>query len=126
MYFIHVEVCEKISIALNLPYTGIEQDWDIEMADKDRINEFIEFATTKELNENEKHAVIALLIASYDDFLDYGLHDVEIWRKIKSIILNNRKLCDGLLKYWSCKYSNYISTRYDVEFNITPLMQELL
>jgi len=37
------EIIEQLSNELALPFTGIEQDWDIEMADSNRINDFLEF-----------------------------------------------------------------------------------
>ena len=41
------EIIEDLSKQLNLRFTGIEQDWDIEMADASKIEDFICFYNKK-------------------------------------------------------------------------------
>jgi len=58
---------------LLLPTSGKEQDWDIELADAIRLDEFLNVLDHQHLSDDQKHALMALIIASYDDFL--GLTD---------------------------------------------------
>ena len=37
------EIIEHISKQLSLPFTGTEQDWDLEMANSNRIDDFLRF-----------------------------------------------------------------------------------
>ncbi|MGE8299104.1 MAG: hypothetical protein ACN6OW_05980 [Sphingobacterium paramultivorum] len=51
-------------------YIGREQDWDIEMVDSNRKNEFIDLYHQYDLGFEEKVALMSLITASYDDFLN--------------------------------------------------------
>lgn len=60
-----------LNAALNLNATGFEQDWDLELADADRVDEFIDFfQANRDLDEQVKGALLALIIASLDDCIE--------------------------------------------------------
>ncbi|MEO4004178.1 hypothetical protein [Flavobacterium sp. CAU 1735] len=116
------EIIEQLSKELSLPYTGIEQDWDIEMADSNRIDDFLEFYHQNDLSTDKKVAVISLILASYEDFLNEN--DLEIddrWNKIKFILESERLIFNDLIKYWSL--SNEVEE--DNLFRITLLMRNI-
>lgn len=57
-----------LNFALSLPTTGAEQDWEIEMSNPNRISDFIAFfSETPELSYDQKHALVALILASFED-----------------------------------------------------------
>ncbi|WP_312314137.1 hypothetical protein [Empedobacter brevis] len=58
-------IIEKISKQLLLPFSGLEQDWDLEMANTERINDFITFYESNNLDFEEKKSVFS----SYSSFL---------------------------------------------------------
>jgi hypothetical protein len=58
------EIIEQLSKELSLPFTGLEQDWDIEMADSNRINDFLEFYQQNNLSADKKVAMMSLILAS--------------------------------------------------------------
>lgn len=97
------ESIEKISNKLSLPFNGIEQDWDIEMANSKRITEFIKFyQQNKNLTTDEKFAVMAILLASYEDYLNENdLNIDDRWFKIKSLLSNNYIIFKELIDKWS-------------------------
>lgn len=114
------EIIEQLIKELSLPYTGIEQDWDIEMADSNRINEFLEFYYQNDLSTDKKVAVISLVLASYEDFLNEN--DLEIdnrWDDIRSILESERVIFVDLINYWS------LSNDEDNLFRITPLIRSI-
>lgn len=116
------EIIEPLSKELLLPYTGIEQDWDIEMADSNRIDEFIKFYKDRSLCDNQKVALMSLILSSYDDFLNNNNLEVDKrWNEIKSIIKSERLIFVDLVEYWSL--SNEIVQ--DNFFRITPLLRKL-
>lgn len=116
------EIIEPLSKELLLPYTGIEQDWDIEMADSSRIDEFIKFYKDRSLCDNQKVALMSLILSSYDDFLNNNNLEVDKrWNEIKSIIKSERLIFVDLVEYWSL--SNEIVQ--DNFFRITPLLRKL-
>jgi len=64
------KVIAALSKKLSLPYTGTEQDWEIEMADSSQINEFIDLYHQHDLAFEERMALMPLIVASYDDYLN--------------------------------------------------------
>lgn len=116
------EIIEQLSKELLLPYTGIEQDWDIEMADSNRINDFLKFYQQNDLSVDEKIAVMSLILASYEDFLNEN--DLEIdnrWKDVSPILETERVIFVDLINYWSL--SNEVEE--DNLFRITPLMRKI-
>jgi hypothetical protein len=111
------ETIVVLSKKLSLPYTGTEQDWDIEMADSNRINEFIDLYHQYDLTFEERMALMSLIIASYDDFLNE--RDIEIdysWDAIKAMLVKDRIHFVELINYWS------LYNETDI-FRITSLMR---
>jgi len=114
------EIIEQLSKELSLPYTGIEQDWDIEMANSKRINDFLKFYQQNDLSDDRKTAVMSLILASYDDFLnESNLEDDDRWDEIKSILESERVILADLINYWSL--CNEVDK--DNLFRITPLVR---
>lgn len=96
------KIIEQLSKKLLLPYTGIEQDWDIEMANSNRINDFLKFYQQNDLLVDEKIAVMSLILASYEDFLNES--DLEFdyrWDDISFILESERVIFEDLINYWS-------------------------
>ncbi|MDR1504776.1 MAG: hypothetical protein LBT43_20185, partial [Prevotella sp.] len=96
------EIIKQLSKRLSLPYTGTEQDWDIEMADATRINFFLHYFCNNKLSEEERFALMSLIIASYDDYLnEYEINADEIWNTIKTILEKERSLYSEIINYWA-------------------------
>jgi hypothetical protein len=116
------EIIESLSSQLALPYTGTEQDWDIEMADAARIADFLQFYQTHRLSADEKIAVMALILASYDDHLyKNNLHTGSAWQEIAALLKAENTLFAGLISYWSCNDADAA----DDLFAITPLVRKI-
>ena len=99
--FIHRNTAERINSLLDLPATGNEQDWDIELADRCRIKEFIDFLFEHELHLDDKKAVVSLIIASYYDLLEYEADiDSHIWKRIRILLDRNKGAYNYWLNYW--------------------------
>lgn len=116
------EIIEQLSKELSLPFTGIEQDWDIEMANSSRISEFLKFYQQNNLSTDEKVAIMSLILASYENFLNEN--DLEIdyrWNEIKTILESEKSIFIDLVAYWSLR--NEI--KEDNFFQITPLMRNV-
>ena len=99
-----LEAIESISKKLELSYTGIEQDWDIEMANPDRLKEFLSYLKNTELDESEKIAMMSLIIASFEDLLnedETNESQCELWKKIKIMLESDFDLFSDIITYWS-------------------------
>lgn len=94
MYILYKEDIDYLNKLLNLPARGDEQDWDIELADPARLSEFLATFKAYNLTLSVKKAFLALIIASYDDLLQYDPDDddflLDIYKK------NNRTRKTGI------------------------------
>lgn len=106
---------------LRLPATGFEQDWDIELANANRIVEFIEFYDNTLLNNDKKVALMALIVGSLEDLANIEPIDQSLWKQIEELLCNNYHLFKPIIDYWSLsneKNSNDV-------FAITTLMRSI-
>lgn len=109
----------------NLPASGQEQDWDIEMADPKRLNEFLD-AFEINMPLAVKQALLSLILASYDDFLkvDKDL-DNHQWNKIKSIIDTESHYYQELLIYWTMKDEDNAAYMFDITPRIRSYLNDI-
>lgn len=116
------EILEQLSNELLLPFTGMEQDWDLEMSNYNRIDDFINYYKQNDLPDEKKLALMSLILASYDDFLNKNdLKYDDKWDEIKLELKSKKIIFDNLINYWSL--SN--ETDRDDIFRITPLIREI-
>ncbi len=87
--------------ALDLPASGNEQDWEVELADKSRIAEFLDFYETNELAPEQRFALMSLVLASLDDLATASQLDESLWQRTALLITRDRKLFDHLVEYWA-------------------------
>jgi hypothetical protein len=111
----------KLSRLLGFDYTN-QQDWAIEFADYKRIGEFINVAIDAELNDEEKIAIVELILASFDDYLNYYSDEENIWISIANLLDKDQILHSDILNYWALFNS---SDSNDV-FAITPFVRAYL
>lgn len=113
------EIIEQLSAKLSLPYMGIEQNWDVELADKNRIDEFISFYNENDLSAEMKYAIMSILLASYDDFLNDKELDIDYrWHEIKKILKSEKEVFSDLIVYWA------VDSEIENIFRITPLIRK--
>lgn len=118
------EAIESISNKLCLKFTGIEQDWDVEFANPDKLNEYLSFYQKNEnnLSEDEKFALMALIWASYDDYLSIQEKEkVDFWNRIKELVASEQIIFSDLIKYWSVENEK----NSEMFYHITPLARNL-
>jgi hypothetical protein len=107
---------------LKLDACGYEQDWAVELADYKRVSEFIEVAGNVSLSTAERHAMVELILASYDVYITYQGNAEEIWKDIVEVLDANFELYIDILNYWALAHE----TATDDLFEITPLVRVYL
>lgn len=113
-------ISSKLNKILSLPAKGDEQDWDIELADKNRIEQFLDVFEKSGLNLDEQYALMALIIASYNSLLDDGLFHTNTWNRIVRNIHPNADLKKQIKSYWGQEKNDATC-----EFSIGPLVRDL-
>lgn len=106
---------------LGLDYKGYEQDWALEFADSKRVSDFIQILSTKQLTNPEKHAVLSLILSSFDDFLNEKNTNA-LWDEITALIDSNIPVYIDLLSYWAVLNED----KEENWFAITPFVRSYL
>jgi hypothetical protein len=113
---------ENLIVKLNLPALDPHsQDWDLEMADSSRVAGFISFYEEQVLSENERFGLMALIIASYDDFISSGNEPDLVWSKIRYYLIQDFVIHKNTILYWVLE-----DNEIDNCFAVTPLMRDVL
>jgi acyl-CoA synthetase (NDP forming) len=103
------------------------QDWPVEVADAKRVAEFIEIYHAKSLGPDERRALMALILCSFDEC--DSKNDAN-WEAIREILLADKLLHAGWIVYWSCVAESEEGKWYFEDekhcFYTTPRMRELL
>ncbi|WP_333662220.1 hypothetical protein [Chishuiella changwenlii] len=92
-------IVKKLAQKLSLNYSDTQQDWDLEMSDLNKIDDFIEFYNSNDLDFEERKIVIALIVASYNEYLYQNEKDSR-WEIISDILKTERKILKELCNYW--------------------------
>jgi hypothetical protein len=116
---------EFLSTVLDLPQNGEPQDWDIQVADDARLEEFLRRYTDLAHDNDKAFAFLALIIACFDvriakrlDQAEFDLDTIlyaanfevtqfytaeerRLWQQIETLLNSDLKLFDPLILYWS-------------------------
>ncbi len=112
---------EKLTAALALPATGLEQDWEVELADPSRVSDFLGAYQTLPLTPDDKIALMALMLASVDLYIGAQSEIPEDWERIAALLASERDLHQETIRYWMCEGDE------DPEswFHLTPLVRRV-
>lgn len=105
--------------ALNLPATGQEQDWDIELADKSRIGDFVTYMQNNELGVEIRFALMALILGSLDDLSYDGDIPRDLWENVRQLLKDDQELFADLVARWASQRNG------TDDFGISPLLRSL-
>lgn len=113
---------EKLSSDLKLnkgdQYT---QDWEYEVSEMNKINEFIEYYKNTELNSIEKRILINIILESYNDYVGERGEDSYYSEILNQILKKDFILYKDIIQYWSCEGEELIDAFY-----LTPLMRKII
>jgi hypothetical protein len=91
---------DRLTALLALNSTGLEQDWDVELADEKRIGEFLATYEGSSLSPDDKFALMALILASADRYVELKSNAPHEWDRIADILLQERDLHEKTIAYW--------------------------
>jgi hypothetical protein len=106
---------------LSLPATGHEQDWDVELADPDRLKEFLETYYDPSLTADDRSALAALLLASVDRYLMNRDELPAEWGHICELLRRDKRLHRELIQYWNDEESEPENA-----FRLTPHLRQAM
>lgn len=92
---------ERLTAMLRLPATGAEQDWDIELADANRVDEFIEAYEHADLRPPDRVALMALVLSSTNALIEAEDQAPATWATIARLLAQDKELHAEALSYWA-------------------------
>ena len=112
---------EKLSSLLGLACHPNMQDWELENANPDRLPEFIHAYQTSSSSYHEQHALMGLILASFNDYLAAETApDPAVEHTVCALLEQQWQDFHPLVRYWSL-----IDEDMDDGFHITPIMRKL-
>lgn len=115
-----VDAAQRIAMLLRLPREPWMQDWPIEVTDADRLDEFICFLETEQMNDDERFILMELVVSSADDAACMGKLDDMTWSRISAQLQQDILLYSNIIRYWSLIDGDWFDG-----FEITPRMREI-
>lgn len=74
------------------------QDWEIEVADVEQLSEYIAYYNNSQLNENEKAALMRIILEAYNDYITIGNNYEEA---IRGFLQEDYWIHEEAVKYYS-------------------------
>lgn len=105
-YFIKSTTIVRVNEFLSLPAQGGEQDWEVELADWQRWEEFFQILVEHRLSNDPEMeiAVASLLIGSIEDAIDEGKFSKSDSDKVASFFAENPDLRGFVRRIWGLGY----------------------
>ena len=111
----------RLNDLLSLKEVAGMQDWDIELADPERVQEFCSVYRYQIEDEDEKFTLMTLIVASYDDYLSAHGHSSAIWNEIAELLKKDIPLHVDTLEYWA----EFEGDNPEHYYEITPYIREV-
>ncbi|MBK9946228.1 MAG: hypothetical protein IPP12_03450 [Nitrospira sp.] len=99
-YGVTREAEKTINLLLNLPASGDEQDWEIELADPSKIDQMLDAFESEGLNFECKSALALLLISSIQDAEEAGALSADQIRRTMQLLSKDGEVLSRMRFYW--------------------------
>ena len=111
----------SLSARLNVAYDDSMQDWEWEIADPARIDEYLALYQGGELTDDERFTLMETVIQSFAD-LSACLHEDPRWEHVINLLDRNIELHLYSVWYWA----NTDSELENDGWAVTPFLRKLL
>jgi hypothetical protein len=110
----------RLTVALRLRVTEGGQDWPLEVADSDRIAEFLDFYEHESLDDQERYHLMELIVASLEEHLQGHQKDPVLIARFQRHFTNSFDAHSDTAEYFAG-----VGTTGGSHFAITPLMRQI-
>ncbi|MDH0031949.1 MULTISPECIES: hypothetical protein [unclassified Acinetobacter] len=112
------EAIAALSKRLNLPYHNNMQDWEYEVADATRIDEFLEDYLHNQTLDEEKFVLMEILLESFTEIGD--LDNDSRWAIVLLLLEKNINIHAHTICYWSNG-----DELLENSWNVTPFVRKI-
>ena len=118
------EAIDKLAARFGLPNDPGMQDWEHQVSDEARIDEFLAAYETAGLSDDEKFTLMEMIIDSFEAFAHVGgdLSSDSRWQRTLAILNKNISLHAYSVWYWSCLEA----ANEDEMFYTSPFIRQIL
>ena len=109
----------RLAERFHLPNNPSSQDWEVEVADFARVDDFLEAYSDPLFSDDDRFLLMELIVASLDDGLRAGSQLGALWSRTRRLLLGSVRLHAATLSYWACGNDD----DPEHQFAITPLMR---
>lgn len=88
-------------------------DWEIIVAAPSRLHEFIHGYRSYNWSVDEKYALMAIIVASYEEALKQNREEETIWNEIRAILVTDKEIHTETITTWSLKEEEYTQEEID-------------
>jgi len=110
----------RLTVALRLPVTEGGQDWPFEVADPDRLSEFLDAYEQGFLDEQERYHLMELIVASLEEYLQCQAGDPVLLARFRTHFTDSFEAHRDMAEYLAG-----VGTAGGGHFAITPLMRQI-
>jgi len=111
--------CARLNALLSITVEPQCQDWQYIASDGLRLDDFVAAYRLPQLNDDDRFALMALVVSSAHDALDRGILNTELWSEIHRILVSDATLHCHTMLYWCVADA----TCDDEMFTLTPRMR---
>jgi hypothetical protein len=111
----------RLTLLLGLVNDPLTQDWELVYADANRVGEFLDLYEDESLTEDDRFALMALIVASFDDLLTAGRANKAISDRFRHCLSTDFCLHKATIHYW-CLLDESDANKV---FRATPFMREI-
>jgi len=115
------EAIESLAERLELPFDDSMQDWEWEVADPNRIDEFLHLYEQGSLTDDERFALMETIIQSFEDLTHRPESDPR-WGTVLDTLSLNSDLHISTIWYWASLEVKDLSDTWDVAASVRELL----
>jgi hypothetical protein len=118
----------RLSLArrFGLPLDGYSQDWEWEVADPIRFGEFLEAYASGSLDEDERFALMEMLIQCVEDMKLPAIESTPQWQSVATLLRAHASLHASSVRYWACLDDRKLEDCFHVSNPMRVVWREIL
>ena len=106
-----------------LRYSDLMQDWEWEVADARRFDEFLDVYSTVDMPDDQRFSLMEVLIQCVED-TDDPHRFASYWSAIEPLLLERAAFHRGTIEYWAM-LDNIFEADPDFSFRVSPAMRRV-
>lgn len=109
-----------LAARFGLTYSSDMQDWEWEVADSQRFQEFLTTYRSSQLSDEERYSLMEILVQCVEN-MGLPSQATIAWSELEPLLMGAAQLHGATIEYWSCR----AATSPECQFKVSPLMRKV-